>query len=232
MNTSQHKPLWKRLAKRILHSGLPVPRVVRPAIRGCYRAGVVFVESFAFLKKLFWVEPVLRSVCEHVGEGLRAERLPYMRGKGRLRIGDRVNLSGRSSFYFLSNMPQTPEIRIGNGVFIGNGCTLASAQRIEIGDHCLLAPMVRIHDNDGHPTDAARRRDGHPIGPDEAAPVIVEENVWLGASCTILKGVRIGANAIVGTGAVVTGDVPANAIVAGNPARIVSGDRGSGDCEG
>jgi len=221
MNNVQPKPLWKRVGKRILHAGLPIPTIFRPLIRGLYKLGVLIVESWAFVKKLFWIEPVVRSVCEHVGSGLRAECLPYMRGKGRLRFGEGVNLSGRSCFYFLSYMPESPEIQIGNNVFIGNGCTLASARRIEIGDHCLLAPFVRIHDNDGHPADAEKRRDGQSIGPDDVAEVVIEENVWLGASCTILKGVRVGANSIVGTGAVVTSDVPPNSVVAGNPARVV-----------
>jgi acetyltransferase-like isoleucine patch superfamily enzyme len=221
MNVVLSKPIWKRVGKRVLHSGIPIPRVCRPVIRGLYKIGVLIVELWAFVKKLLWIEPVVRSVCEHVGTGLRAECLPYMRGQGRLSLGDNVNLSGRSCFYFLSYMPETPESQIGSGVFIGNGCTLASARRIEIGDHCLLAPFVRIHDNDGHPTDAGKRREGRPIGPDDVAEVVIEDNVWLGASCTVLKGVRVGANSIVGTGAVVTSDVPPNSIVAGNPARVI-----------
>jgi len=132
-----------------------------------------------------------------------------------------VNLSGRSSFYFIHGMPATPAITIGDQTFVGNGCTLAAAKGITIGAHCLLSALVRIHDNDGHPLDPERRRRHEPITADEAAPVVIEDNVWIGASATILKGVRIGRDAVVGTGAVVTDDVPAGAVVAGNPARIV-----------
>lgn len=211
----------KQLAKRVIHAGLPVPGFVRPVIRFGYRAGVVLVEGAAFLRKLLWIEPVLRSVCETVGRNLRAERLPYMRGSGRIRLGRQVNLSGRSCFYFVHNVSEKPLIEIGDHVFIGNGCTLSAGTRISIGDHCLLSSMVRIHDNDGHPTDNDRRLRGEPINDSEVAPVVIEENVWIGASATILKGVRVGRDAIIGTGAVVTSDVPAGAIVAGNPARVV-----------
>lgn len=205
----------------MLYSGLPIPGVIKPVVRGIYRLGVVVVESSSFVFKLIVVEPILRSVCRRVGVGLRAERLPFMRGRGRLNLGDHVNLSGRSCFYFISNRSPEPEITIGSHVFIGNGCTLSSGSKIEIGDHCLLAAGVRIHDNDGHPLDPARRRRAEQIDDSEVAPVVIESNVWLGADVTVLKGVRIGENSVIGTGAVVTSDVPPNSICAGNPARVV-----------
>lgn len=214
-------PSFRNVAKSIVHAGLPLPAPVRPLIRTAYRLGVFTVESLAFVRKVFWVEPVLRSVCAGVGRHLRAECLPYMRGDGNLTLGDHVNLSGRSCFYFIHGMPEKPAINIGDHTFIGNGCTLSAAREIRIGAHCLVSSMVRIHDNDGHPLDPARRRRHEPIQPEESAPVIIEDNVWIGAGVTILKGVRIGADAVVGTGAVVTVDVPAGAVVAGNPARVV-----------
>jgi len=210
----------RTLAKQILHAGLPVPRVARPLIRCAYRVGVVAVETLVLMRKLLWTEPLLRSVCEEVGKGLRAERLPYMRGNGLIRIGNGVNLSGRSCFYFMRGMPETPRIEIGSNVFVGNGCTLCAGRRIVIGDNCLLSAGVRIHDNDGHPLDAGKRRRGDRIGPDDASPVTIEDNVWIGAGATILKGVTVGRNSIVGTGAVVTHDVPPDSVAAGNPAQV------------
>ncbi|MCE9613205.1 MAG: acyltransferase [Lentisphaerae bacterium] len=211
----------RHIAKSVVHKGLPLPGPLRPLIRGAYRAGVFAVESLAFVRKVLWIEPVLRSVCTRVGRGLRAECLPYMRGEGRLELGDFVRLSGRSCFYFIHGMPAKPSITVGDHTFIGNGSTLSAAREIRIGAHCLLSALVRVHDNDGHPLDPERRRRHEPIRADEAAPVIIEDNVWIGAGATILKGVRIGQDAVVGTGAVVTTDVPAGAIVAGNPARVV-----------
>jgi acetyltransferase-like isoleucine patch superfamily enzyme len=204
-----------------MRAGLPVPRIVRPLIRALYRGGVAIHEAWPVVLKWVWVEPVMRSVCERVGRGFRAERLPYLRGRGRLWLGDDVRLSGRSCFYFMRGPAGTPEIRIGDGVFIGNGCTLSAAERIEVGPRCLIAPGVRIHDNDGHPLDAAQRMAGLPMGPDSIRPVVIEEGVWLAAQAVVLKGVRIGARSVVGAGAVVTDDVPADSVVAGNPARVV-----------
>jgi len=212
---------FEKTVKSLMHAGVPVPGFLRGPIRGMYRAGVWFVEALALVRKWLWVEPVLRSVCRHVGAGLRAERLPYIRGAGNIEIGNRVNLSGRSSFYFMRGICDTPEIVIGNNVFIGNACTFSAARSIRIGNHALISACVRIHDNDGHPVDAERRRAGEPITDDEAAPVIIGDNAWIGAGVIILKGVTIGDNAIVGAGAVVTKNISPNSIVAGNPAAVV-----------
>ena len=230
MTDSGQNPV-RRALRALLYRGLPVPRVVRPLIRGAYRLGVYVVESSAFVRKLIWVEPVLRSVCAEVGTGLRAERLPYMRGRGVLRIGSYVNLSGRSCFYFLSHMPEPPLISVGDHTFVGDACTFSAARAIHVGSHCLISACVRVHDNDGHPLDPVRRRQNLPIGPDDAQPVTIGDNVWIGAGATILKGVTIGENSVVGTGAVVTRDVPPNSVVAGNPSRAVKtlderGDQG------
>lgn len=214
-------PRVRTLAKAIMRAGLPLPHALRPLIRGAYRVGVWAVESLAFARKLLWVEPVLRSVCEVVGPGLRAERLPYMRGRGRLRLGANINLSGQSCFYFMHGMGAPPLIAVGDGTFIGNGCTFSAGREIRIGSGCLISALVRIHDNDGHPLDAERRRRGEPITAAETDPVIVEDNVWIGAGATILKGVHIGRDAVIGTGAVVTSDVPPGAVAGGNPARLI-----------
>ncbi len=200
-----------------------MPRVVRPLIRALYMAGVAGAEAWPLVLKTLWIEPVLRSVCEEVGPGLRAERLPYMRGRGTIRIGRRVHLSGRSCFYFMDVVGERPRIEIGDGAFIGNGCTFSAARLISIGAGCLISTMVRVHDNDGHPLDSARRRAGERITSEEIAPVVLEENVWVGAGAIILKGVRVGRDAVIGAGAVVTRDVPAGAVAAGNPAVVVRG---------
>ena len=211
----------KKLLKYLLHSGIPIPGFVKPVVRGAYQLGVVCVESFAYLKKLLWVEPVLRSVCASVGGRLRAEQLPYIRGKGELHLGKEVNLSGQSSFFFMRVAELEPEIRIGDGTFIGHACTFSAGKCIQIGRDCLIATMVRIHDNDGHPLDPERRRRHEKINQTECADVSIGDNVWVGAAATILKGVTIGDNSVIGTGAVVTTDVPANTVVAGNPAKVV-----------
>lgn len=106
-------------------------------------------------------------------------------------------------------------IDIGDCCLICPGVRISAATRIEIGDNCMLASGAYITDADWH--DLYDR--SHPVG--NTAKVILSDNVWIGDGATVCKGVTIGKNSIVGAGAVVTGDIPPNAVAAGNPAKIV-----------
>jgi len=120
-------------------------------------------------------------------------------------------------------------IQIGQWCFVGPGSRVWSQSAITIGDHCLISHLVDIHDTNSHPLSAADRRHdarilfGEPgIRPAvESRPVVLEDDVWVGLKATILKGTRIGRGAIVAAGSVVTHDVPAWTLVAGNPAVAV-----------
>lgn len=105
-------------------------------------------------------------------------------------------------------------IRIDDYVLICPGVRISSADRIRIHDNCMLANGVYITDSDWHGV-----YDRMSLG--RTAPVTLEKNVWVGDSAIVCKGVTIGQNSIVGAGAVVTNDIPANCIAAGNPAQVV-----------
>ena len=105
-------------------------------------------------------------------------------------------------------------IRLGKNVFINSGCCFQDQGGIEIGDGCLIGHQVVMATLD-HVQDPDRRADMIP------APIVLGKNVWVGAHATILAGVTVGDNAVVAAGAVVTKDVPANAVVGGVPARII-----------
>ena len=107
------------------------------------------------------------------------------------------------------------EIKIGKFCLITPGVRIMSAERIVIGDACMIAHGAYISDADWHGIyDRAM-----PVG--NTRPVIFEDNVWIGDSAIICKGVTIGKNSIIGAGAVVTKDVPPNSVYAGNPAILV-----------
>ena len=123
-------------------------------------------------------------------------------------------------------------IAIGKDCYIGEQTRIWSAAAITIGDRVLIAHNVNIHDSNSHSTNAYTRHlhfkhiitRGHPKNSDSdivAAPVSIGNDAWLGFNTTVLKGVTIGERAIVAACSVVTRDVPADAMVAGNPARIV-----------
>jgi acetyltransferase-like isoleucine patch superfamily enzyme len=105
-------------------------------------------------------------------------------------------------------------IDIGDYVALSPGVRITCAQSITIGDSCSIAQRVFVTDADWHDP-------YHRVYPGPTAPVVLEENVWLCDGAIVCKGVRIGANSIVGAGAVVTRDVPPNTVVAGNPAKVI-----------
>jgi len=110
------------------------------------------------------------------------------------------------------------ELRIGAKTVLGQECTISAFQRVEIGRECILADRVMLIDFDHGVVDVERpvrlqgiyKRD-----------VRVGHNVWIGYGACVLRGVEVGDNAILGTSAVVTRDVPENAVVAGAPARVI-----------
>lgn len=107
------------------------------------------------------------------------------------------------------------EIRIGNFCLIAPGVRISAAKSIHIGDNCMLAANVTISDSDWH---GIYNR----IRPFRCTkPVVIENNVWLGERVIVTKGVKIGENSVIGAGAIVTKDIPANCVAAGNPARVI-----------
>ena len=107
-------------------------------------------------------------------------------------------------------------IYIGDHVFLNVLCTILDCNEVHIGHHVMIGPGVQIY-TAAHPLQAETRNQGWEV----AKPIVIEDNVWLGGSAILLPGVRIGRNAVVGAGAVVPRSVPANTVVAGNPARVL-----------
>jgi carbonic anhydrase/acetyltransferase-like protein (isoleucine patch superfamily) len=218
-------PFWgrlKRAVKMVRAVHLPVNIVTRPVFAILYWFHVFVRESWIRLRRFFWTEPLFRSQCESVGRRFEMEELPYLQGQGRIVLGDAVRLSGKSSISFGRMIDgRLPELVVGDDTFIAHNCSFNSGRSIRIGNHCLVATGVHIYDLDGHPIDADRRRASEPSPPEEVLPVVIGNDVWIGNGAIILKGVTIGDRAIVAARSVVTKDVPADTIVAGNPAKVV-----------
>lgn len=216
---------WCRFARTCrgaaLTFHLPVAGPTHALFRALYRLHVVARESVAWGLRVFWFEPLFRSQCDAVGPRFRMERLPYITGRGRIVIGSDVRLSGKSGFCFGRGGESPPRVTIGDGTFIGHDCGFFTCRSVDIGRRCLIATRVTIRDNDGHPTHSARRERNEAPTPDTIRPVVIGDDVWIGAGAVVLKGVSIGKGAVIGAGAVVTRDVEPGSIVAGNPARVV-----------
>ncbi|MCY9783372.1 sugar O-acetyltransferase [Nocardiopsis sp. EMB25] len=103
----------------------------------------------------------------------------------------------------------------GENVFVNQGCTFMDKGGIHIGDGVMIAPKVSLITG-GHPLPLAERREYLSF-----APIVIEDDVWIGAAAVVTQGVTIGTGAVVAAGAVVTRDVPARTLVGGVPARVV-----------
>jgi acetyltransferase-like isoleucine patch superfamily enzyme len=109
-------------------------------------------------------------------------------------------------------------IKIGQDVGM-TGITLVAAERIEIGDRVQIGANATIVDTDFHPLDLETRRKDFLAG--KHAPVIIENDVFIGMNSLILKGVRVGEGSVIGAGSVVTINIPPRTIAAGNPVRVI-----------
>lgn len=144
----------------------------------------------------------------------------------KIQIGDRVVLCSDSTKTALGvNHPVvlrtlSPQARIVIGNDVGmSGGTICAAQSVTIGAGTLIGANVTIADTDFHPLAPVERR--YSRADVAVAPVVIEENVFIGTDCLILKGVHIGENSVIGAGSVVTKSIPANVIAAGNPCHVV-----------
>ena len=178
-----------------------------------------------YLKKVylkfqeFYVNHFLRPQLEHLGKGFIFVRPWHVELFGApIELGDCVNVVAapdkKVRLNIWSDQTGKGSIRIGNYCLICPGVRIGAAHGISVGDNCMVASNAYITDSDWH--DIYNR-----ITMGKTASVKIENNVWIGDSAIVCKGVTIGENSIIGAGAVVVDSVPANCVAAGNPAKIV-----------
>lgn len=165
----------------------------------------------------------LSSLRPEGGEPILLQPVLFL-GPGKVRLGEGVQFGWRASPLFyagychveVSNSAGTVEI--GDRTEFNNNLFIKSeGAGIKIGADGLFGANVEIFDSNFHDLDPSRRRGGTP----KMAPVEIGDNVFVGMGVKILKGSKIGSDSVIGAGAVVTGEIPAGVVAAGNPARIV-----------
>lgn len=107
-------------------------------------------------------------------------------------------------------------IYTGDNVFMNFNCIILDCAEVSIGNNVLFGPNVQIY-TAYHPVLASERIQG----PELAAPITIEDNVWIGGGAIICKGVTVGENVTIGAGSVVTRDIPPNVFAAGNPCKVI-----------
>lgn len=159
----------------------------------------------------------------------RYNAIPYARRQERRRmleelfgaVGDNVSVGDHFTCGFGTN------IYIGSNVSINLNCTFIDCNRITIGSNVLIAPCVHLT-TATHPVELADRltpgwsaASGGYFCRTYALPITVGNGCWIGANVVILPGITIGDGSVIGAGSVVTKDIPANVVAAGNPCRVL-----------
>jgi len=167
-----------------------------------------------------WVEHRLRPQLESLGPGYK-----FMKPWNVRLYGPEIYL--RSNVHVITasdrkvclsvweHAGHRGRIEVADRCLICPGVRIDSASGVYLGEDSMLASSAYLTDADWHDVYDRTRMIG------DTRPLVLERNVWVGDRATLCKGVTIGANSVIGAGAVVTRDVPANVIAAGNPARVV-----------
>ncbi|MFZ5884586.1 MAG: acyltransferase [Chloroflexota bacterium] len=162
------------------------------------------------------------------GKGWRLHGLPVIQKhrQSQMRFGDRLALRstlrsnplGANHAVILCTWQAGSLLQIGDDFSMTGGSICASKQ-IVIGDRVTVGANSIIVDSDFHPLQPDLRLDQPQGG--STSPILIEDDVFIGMNCLILKGVTIGRGSVIGAGSVVTADIPAGVVAAGNPARIL-----------
>ena len=167
-----------------------------------YRIGMALVRGFVLSRKFDAVGRLFRS---------SGWRLEISKKYGTITLGDRVGFYSPVKISVVGQLGNPGCVIIGNRTIIGDRTQIHCGSLVQIGNNCFIAWDVNILDRDYHKLN----------GSEEIKPVVIQDNVWIGARATILKGVTIGNGAVVAAASVVTQDVPPRTLVAGNPAKII-----------
>lgn len=215
------RPIWITYAKRLrrLLQEIRLP-MVRPLVGLLYHERFIRQELWHLFLKIIYREPLLRYRCQSIGRRLALEgEIPEISGNGKIVLGNDVIIGRRNSWFVGFSCSTNAEVTIGNNTRIGYQNILAAATAIRIGDNVRFASNVCIFDNPSHPIEPSRRSE--PFRLDEAAPVTIGNNVWIGMNCFVMKGVSIGDNSVIAAGSIVTRSIPANCLAAGAPAKVI-----------
>ena len=163
------------------------------------------------------LDPNLDRARQEIKKKLRAYNQSFPEDDRRSMLGDLLGKIGQDLVIEPPfNCIYGENIFLGDKVYFNISCMIIDSNRVEIGDHVMFGPGVQIYTS-AHELSAKSRNQGWEV----TKPVKIGNSVWIGGSAILLPGVTIGDKSVIGAGAVVTKDVPASVVVAGNPARII-----------
>ena len=169
---------------------------------------------------------ILRTYGAVLGKNIQIPgKVHWLIRGSKVRVGDNLYFSSGDAVNPIgSNLQGAIYVESGASLTIGNDVGMSSTrmwihESVTIGDNVKIGACVLITDTDAHPLDYLARRTSN--DGTKSAPIVIEDDVWVGAHSIILKGVTIGARSIIGAGRVVTKSITADCVAAGNPCRVI-----------
>ena len=163
------------------------------------------------------LDPELGRARQEIKKKLRAYNQTFPEDDRQSMLGDLLGEIGQNVVIEPPfNCIYGENIYLGNNIYFNISCMIIDSNRVKIGDHVMFGPGVQIYTS-AHELSAKSRNQGWEV----TKPITIGDSVWIGGMAILLPGVKIGEKSVVGAGAVVTKDVPASVVVAGNPARII-----------
>ncbi|TDP01067.1 acyltransferase [Marinomonas balearica] len=180
-----------------------------------------FITTFftSLTRRIYWT-PLFKSQIRGGKHLYLYSGMPQILGKPTIQVGQNCRWSGISTVSARWGS-KTPRFIVGDNVDIGWQSNIAVGQDIILEDNVRMAGKAFLAGYPGHPINPTDRANGLPELDSQIGNIHLKQNVWLGTGVTVLGGVTIGRNSIIGAGSVVTKSLPDNVIAAGNPAKVI-----------
>jgi carbonic anhydrase/acetyltransferase-like protein (isoleucine patch superfamily) len=203
------------LYKYLISLELQLPKRMAGAL---YSERTLRLEMWRLFTNKLYYEPLLRSRCASVGANLKCDGdIPLIVGSGTIIIGDNVFIGNKGAWFVTPNLYEDVTLKIGSNTSINYRTVISVECMVSIGSNCLIAEETKIFDNNSHSIDFKNRR----MTVNDAGPIVIEDDVWIGMNSIILKNVTIGRGAVVAAGSVVTKNVAPMTLVGASPARLM-----------
>lgn len=198
---------------------IPAPRFIYAPL---YHAHKMLTGIASAITRVFYWTPLFKSQTQKSGKRLYLYGgMPFISGNLSIFVGSNCRISAHSTFSGRVSGNQQAQLVIGDNVDIGWMTTIACGTRVIIGNNVRIAGKAFFAGYPGHPMNAEQRALGFPELDEQAADIILEDDVWLATGVSVMAGVTIGEGSVIAAGSVVTKNIPSNVLAGGVPAKVI-----------
>lgn len=207
------------LAQRLRKASLPPIPLLHASLYVLHRT---VMQAWRAMVTFFYWTPLFNSRLAAPAKNLRLySGMPLVLGPLQIHIDEDCRISGVTTLSGRWASKEAPQLIVGKNCDIGHMTNISIGTKVVLGNNVRIAARCYLAGYPGHPLDVQDRAKGMACKDDQARPITLEDDVWLGTNVFVIAGVTIGRGSVIAAGSVVTKDIPANVIAGGNPARII-----------